>query len=320
VIVDVTGRMLQLLSLLQTHRTWAGGELADRLQVSRRTLRRDIDRLRELGYAVRSSRGVDGGYQLQGGASLPPLLFDDQEAVAIAVGLRSAAAGTVAGIEEISVQALAKLEQVLPTRLRNRINAFTTYIVPVPDAGPGVSAEVLTAIVQACRDQERLRFGYRARDGVESDRRVEPLRLVSWGRRWYLVAWDLDREDWRTFRVDRMHGVTPTAWRFEARIFPAADVAAFVAAAVASAPSRFEAVVTLHAPLEEVSPQMGHMCDGSLERVDDATCTLRTGGDHLGWLAASITLLGVDFEVREPDELVDHIRGMSRRLADAVSG
>ncbi len=316
--MDVTSRMLRLLSLLQTHRVWTGPELADRLEVSRRTLRRDIDRLRELGYTVHARRGAEGGYQLEAGPSLPPLLFDDQEAVAIAVGLRTATVGSLAGVEEISVQALAKLEQVLPTRLRSRISALSRYTVPMAASGPTVDPGTLTAIAQACRDQERLRFAYQTRRGVESERRVEPHRLVSMGRRWYLVAWDLDRDDWRTFRVDRLHTVVNTGWRFDVRSLPGGDVAAFVAESIAAAPARYEALVTLHAPLEEVSERMKHVSDGPLESVDHGKCLLRTKSDYLEWLAASITLIGVDFEVHEPPELIEHIRELASRLAAAT--
>lgn len=316
--MDTTSRMLRLLSLLQTHRYWTGPELAERLGVSPRTLRRDVDRLRALGYRVHARRGVEGGYRLEAGSSLPPLLLDDEEAVAIAIGLRTATSGTLSGIEEISVQALAKLEQVLPPRLRRRINALNTSIVPMAASGPRIDAGVLTAIAHACRDQERIRFAYRTREGVESERRVEPYRLVSAGRRWYLVAWDLDREDWRTFRVDRLQAVGATGWRFEARPLPAEDAAAFVTEAIAASPARYQALVTLRAPVEEVAQRMRYVAEGALERVNGNTCILRTKGDSLEWLAASIILIGVDFEVREPTELISYIRSLSTRLAGSI--
>jgi predicted DNA-binding transcriptional regulator YafY len=202
---NTSARMLRLLSLLQTHRYWPGGELADRLEVSPRTLRRDVDRLRELGYPVDASRGVAGGYQLQAGAAVPPLLLDDEEAVAIAVGLRTAAAGAVAGFEETSVRALAKVIQLLPPRLRRRIDALQAVTSPgVLGGGPTLDASALTTIAMACRGEERLRFRYTPRAGDTSDRHVEPHRLVSLGRRWYLIAWDTGRGDWRSFRVDRL--------------------------------------------------------------------------------------------------------------------
>ncbi|MBA2337915.1 MAG: YafY family transcriptional regulator [Acidimicrobiia bacterium] len=316
--VDTTSRMLRLLSLLQTHRFWNGVELAERLLVSRRTLRRDIDRLRTLGYVVHARRGAVGGYQLEAGSSLPPLLLDDEEAVAIAVGLRSATVGTLTGIEEISLRALAKLEQVLPSRLRVKINALSTYTVPMAGSGPQVDATTLAVLAQACRDQERVRFAYRSREGVESDRRVEPYRLVSAGRRWYLVAWDLVREDWRTFRVDRLRDLVATAWRFDARVLPADDAADFVAQAIAAAPARYDVAVTLHASVDEAAHRMQYVAEGQLEALDNGRCRFRTKGDSLEWLAASILLIGVDFEVHQPVELIDHIRDISGRLAASV--
>jgi predicted DNA-binding transcriptional regulator YafY len=309
--------MLRLLSLLQTHRKWTGTELADRLDVSARTLRRDIDRLRSLGYEVHADRGIDGGYQLESGSSLPPLLFDDQEAVAIAVGLRTATAGTLDGIEEVSVQALAKLERVLPARLRSRISALSSHTVPMNWPGPTIDPTTLTAIAQACRDQERLRFEYQTREGAEAERRVEPYRLVVIGRRWYLVAWDLDRDDWRTFRVDRLHTVVATGWRFDGRTLPGDDVAAFVTESFAAAPARYESRVTLHASAEEVAERVRHL-GGMVEPVDETTCVLVAKSDWLDWLAASIALVGVDFEVDEPPELVDHIRSLAARLSAAT--
>jgi predicted DNA-binding transcriptional regulator YafY len=238
---DTSARLLRLLSLLQTPRDWTGTELAERLDVTTRTVRNDVERLRDLGYPVHGTRGAIGGYRLGAGSALPPLLLDDEEAVAVAVGLRTAAGGSVAGIEEPSLRALAKLEQVLPSRLRRRVNALQTYTVSVPldRPGPVVSPELLTAIVAACRDHERLRFDYRSRDAAASRRDVEPYRLVNWGRRWYLVAWDTMRGDWRTFRVDRMDSPrTPTGPRFAPRPLPDEDLAGDVSRGVATAPRR----------------------------------------------------------------------------------
>src|SRR3954464_9063334 len=222
---NTSARMLRLLSLLQTHRYWPGVELADRLEVSPRTLRRDVDRLRELGYPVHANRGAAGGYQLprgaagvaqaRPGAGGPPLLLDDDEAVAIAVGLRTAAAGAVAGFEETSVRALAKGIQLLPPRLRRRIDALRAVSTPgVFGGGPSLDATTLTTIAMACRSEERLRFDYTPRDGQAAARHVEPHRLVSLGRRWYLIAWDLERGDWRSFRVDRMAAPELSGARF----------------------------------------------------------------------------------------------------------
>ncbi|MBR8745229.1 YafY family protein, partial [Nocardiopsis sp. MG754419] len=201
---STSARLLHLLSLLQTRKDWPGNDLAERLAVSPRTVRRDVERLRELGYPIHATMGTGGGYQLGAGASLPPLLLDDDEAVAVALGLRTVAQGGVTGIEETSVRALAKLLQVLPSRLRRRVDALGTFTVPMPSDGPTVDAQTLALIAAACRDSELLRFDYESHEGVPSRRVVEPHRLVSHGRRWYLVAWDTGREDWRTFRVDRL--------------------------------------------------------------------------------------------------------------------
>ncbi|WP_087096726.1 YafY family protein, partial [Nocardiopsis sp. JB363] len=207
---STSARLLRLLSLLQTRKDWPGNDLAQRLEVSPRTVRRDVDRLRELGYPIHAAMGTGGGYQLGAGASLPPLLLDDDEAVAVTVGLRTAAQGGLSGIEETSVRALAKLLQVLPSRLRRRVDALGAFTVPMPSEGPTVDADVLALVAATCRDSERLRFDYESHQGALSRRNVEPHRLVSHGRRWYLVAWDITRENWRTFRVDRMRPLTPT--------------------------------------------------------------------------------------------------------------
>src|SRR5919199_6094248 len=222
---NTSSRMLRLLSLLQTHRYWPGAELASRLEVSERTLRRDVERLRELGYPVDAQRGVDGGYQLAAGTNLPPLVLDDEEAVALTIGLRAAAQGAVAGIEESSVRALAKMVQIMPPHLRRRVDALRSATVPAVwgSVGPQVDAGVLTAIAQACRDEERMRFSYTATTGETTSRHVEPHWLVSLGRRWYLVAFDLRRDDWRTFRVDRIDGARATGMRFRPRQLPGDD-------------------------------------------------------------------------------------------------
>jgi predicted DNA-binding transcriptional regulator YafY len=309
--------MLRLLSILQAQHWMSGPDLAERLEVSPRTLRRDVDRLRGLGYPVHAVTGAGGGYRLEAGTAMPPLLLDDDEAVAIAVGLRTAAGGTVTGMEEASLRALAKLEQVLPSRLRRRVNALQTYTVPLAGSGPTVDADVLVAIVNACRDHEELRFDYRRRDGTPSARHVEPHRLVSAGQRWYLVAWDVDRDDWRTFRVDRLDRPRPTGSRFDPRRLPAADAAAYVAQAIASIPSRYQVTVTLHAPLEAMAERR---CPGGVfEAVDAHTCRLRTGADSLEWLALSLGMLGVDFDIQEPPELVDHVATLARRYGRSAA-
>src|SRR4051794_22516123 len=215
-------RMLELLSLLQTHRYWAGAELAGRLEVSERTLRRDIERIRDLGYPVDAVRGVAGGYQLRAGGTLPPLLLTDEEAVAIAVGLRSAASGAVQGLEETAVQSLTKVLSLMPPRLRQRMDALAAETIPAPMRGPAIDATTLTTLAQGCRDDEILEFDYTAREAETTHRRVEPHRLVSLGQRWYLVAFDRDRDDWRSFRVDRIAGAALTGRRFSGHELPAA--------------------------------------------------------------------------------------------------
>lgn len=315
---DPTSRMLRLLSLLQTRRHWPAPELSERLGVSARTIRRDVERLRGLGYPVTALAGAQGGYRLAAGRDLPPLLLDDEEAVAIAVGLRTAAGGSVVGIEETSVRALAKLEQVLPTRLRRRVNALHTYTVPLTSAVPMVDPETLATISLACRDRERLRFRYRTHDGTVSRRVTEPHRLVSAGRRWYLVAWDVDRADWRTFRVDRLDEPAHTGVRFGERDLPAGDAAAFVAAAIRAPFERHRAVVRLHAPLAVVSARLPPWA-GVLEAVDEQTCVLRAATESLDWLAMLVGALDVDFTVVEPDELRVCVGAIAERLARAAA-
>jgi predicted DNA-binding transcriptional regulator YafY len=317
--LETSARLLRLLSLLQMPREWTGSELAGRLEVSGRTVRNDVERLRSLGYPVHATRGAVGGYRLGAGAAMPPLLLDDEEAVAVAVGLRTAATGTIAGIEETALRALAKLEQVLPSRLRHRVNTLQTAMVRVPadHPGPTVDATTLTAIAAACRSHERLRFGYRGHGGEESVRVTEPHRLVNWGRRWYLVAWDVDRADWRTFRVDRLEPKIPTGPRFTPREVPGGDVAAFVARRVSAAAWRYRARVTVYAPAEAVSERINPAV-GMVEAVDDHTCILDTGADSPETLALYLGLLGADFTVTEPQELVETLRTLSARYARAV--
>ncbi|MGI5270325.1 helix-turn-helix transcriptional regulator [Nonomuraea sp. CA-218870] len=312
-------RMLRLLSLLQHSRYWSGAELCERLEISPRTLRRDIDRLRELGYPVHATPGAHGGYQLEAGTAMPPLLLDGEEAVAVAISLRTAAGGSVAGIEETSVRALAKLEQVLPAHLRRRVSTLQDYTVPITVPGPVADPECLMVIAQACRDRERLRFGYATRDGAESSRFVEPYRLVHVARKWYLMAWDLRRDDWRTFRVDRLSAPYATGERFSPRELPAADVASYVAESITSSLARYRALITFHAPLARIAERVRPR-DGILTEVDADTCMLRTAADSLQWLALTVGMFDVEFEVHEPPELIEYIRMLSGRLDRAVSG
>jgi predicted DNA-binding transcriptional regulator YafY len=315
--LQTSARLLRLLSLFQARRYWSGAELCQRLEVTARTLRRDVDRLRSLGYPVHSTSGTAGGYQLGAGATLPPLLLDDDEAVAVAVGLRTAASAAVTGIEEASLRALAKLEQVLPSRLRRRVNALHTFIVPLAQAGPTVDAASLAIIAGACRDNERLRFNYRAREGAVSVRDVEPHRLVHTGQRWYLAAWDSGRNDWRTFRVDRIAPKLTAGARFIPRKQPEGGYAAYVSRSISYAPYSFRARVTLHAPAATITERIPSWV-GVLEAIDEKTCALQTGAHSAETLAVYLSLLGVDFEVREPAELVDQIRKLAKRYSRAA--
>ncbi|MEU5882994.1 WYL domain-containing protein [Spirillospora sp. NPDC047279] len=314
-----SARLLQLLSLLQTRREWTGPELSQRLEVSPRTVRRDVERLRELGYPVHATLGKIGGYRLEAGTAMPPLLLDDEEAVAIAVGLRGAAGGAVAGIEETSVRALAKLEQVLPARLRGRVQALNAATVPIdgPPAGPVVAPETLTVLASAVRDHERVRFGYRDKDGALSRRRAEPHALVPASRRWYLVAYDLDRADWRTFRADRVEDVLPAGVRFAPRELPAADAAAFVRQGRAADRPRVRAVLRVHASAERLAERF-RVSEAELEPVDGRTCLVRTEPESLEWTALRIAFLELDFEVVEPPELADRLRDLGGRLVRAA--
>jgi predicted DNA-binding transcriptional regulator YafY len=303
--------------LLQARRDWPGTELAERLEVSGRTIRRDVERLRALGYPVESLTGPAGGYRLRAGSAMPPLLLDEEEAIAIAVGLRTAARASVTGIEETSLRALVKLEQVLPTHLRRRVAALGSATVAAPAQGPTVDPQHLTTVAAACRDYECLRFDYSSRDGTATRREVEPHALVNLGRRWYLAAWDRRREDWRTFRVDRLDRPAATGARFTPRPLPAKDAAAYVAQSIAGAVRRFEARVTVHAPADALAARHPWIA-GSLTPVDDERCELRTSDDDVEWLALRIAMLGVDVDVHEPPELIAELRALAERLQRAA--
>jgi predicted DNA-binding transcriptional regulator YafY len=302
---QTSARLLALLSLLQARRDWPGGLLAERLRVSPRTVRRDVDRLRDLGYPVRATKGPDGGYRLDAGADLPPLLFDDEQAVAVAVALRTAT--NVTGIEEAALRALATVRQVMPARLRHRVDALQVTAVPRPlrSDEATVDVELLTAVGAAVRAREVLRFDYAAprRDATAAapPRRAEPHHLVTWNGRWYLVAWDLDRGDWRTFRVDRMTPRTTTGPRFAPRELPAPDVATYIAEAFGSPtwPCRGEALLDLSA--EQATPWVGH--HGLVEALGPDRCRVVAGSWSWTGLAAWFGLFGVDLEIVGPPEL-----------------
>lgn len=315
--LQTSARLLRLLSLFQAQRYWSGSELSVRLNVTGRTLRRDVDRLRSLGYPVHSTSGVAGGYQLGAGATLPPLLLDDDEAVAVALGLRTAANGGIAGIEESSVRALLKLEEVSPTRLRQRVAALHGYIVPLKSRRPGVDADLLSLIAGACRDHDSIRFHYQNRTGAPSVRTVEPYRVVHTGYRWYLAAWDTGRKDWRTFRVDRIEGIPKTTARFKPRKAPG-DFAMFVAKSLAQVRYPFRARVTLHAPAPSLAERIPPSA-GVLEAINQDSCVLHTGSQSLEGLTIHLLLLGVQFQVHEPPELIAYIRTLTGRLQTATS-
>jgi predicted DNA-binding transcriptional regulator YafY len=322
---NTSTRTLRLLSLLQAKRYWPGGELADRLGVSPRTLRRDVDRLRELGYPVEAQRGVDGGYQLAAGAALPPLVVDDEEAVALAVGLQAAAQGPVEGIADSSVRALAKVVQVMPGRLRRRVEALAAMTVPAAWDGSGAQVTpnrtaldpaVLTTIALACRDSERIRFGYTSATGVQSSRHVEPHRLVSLGRRWYLVGYDLDRQDWRSFRLDRLSEPSGSGARFRPRELPAEDAAAFVRAGISSAWNTYEVDVVVDAPADQVRARIGRWA--TVDPAGGGRCRVRMSTDSLDWPLMALGTVGAEFSVVSPPELVDQVRDWGGRFSRAA--
>ncbi|WP_445282970.1 helix-turn-helix transcriptional regulator [Streptomyces sp. DSM 118148] len=319
--LETSARLLRLLSLLQAHREWSGAELADRLGVTPRTVRRDVDRLRELGYPVNASPGTGGGYQLGAGTELPPLLLDDDEAVAVAVGLRTVAGQGIEGIGETSVRALAKLEQVLPGRLRRRVGALNAFTVPMLRGGPPASPvdpALLTEIAHLCRDAERLRFEYRTHDGAASRRTVEPHRLVCTERRWYLVAWDVDRSDWRTFRVDRITPRPPHGPRFTPREPPAGDLAGYVSEGVSTRAYAERSAVRLLVPLHEAAERISPSA-GTLEADGPDACVLRSGAPSLDVMVIHIMMTGFPFEVLEPAELTESVRRIRDRLDGALA-
>lgn len=316
--LDTSARLLRLLSLLQARRFWSGAELAERLEVTQRTVRRDVGRLRTLGYPVSSSVGVAGGYQLDAGATLPPVLLEDDEALAIALSLRTVAAGTVTGAEEAAVRALAKLERILPERLRRRVRAMHNAVVPMYITSPRIDATLLTTLASASRDHEQVAFRYSDREGTTTHRRVEPHGLVHTGARWYLVAFDLTRDDWRSFRIDRIQGSATIRERFLPRDVPGGDVAAYVSRSVGSRAYAFQARVLFHAPLERVAqrvpPRAGH-----LTAVSKRRCLLESGANSLHALAWHIASVGEEFEVQSPPELAEHIAELAGRLSRAAA-
>ncbi|MBO1752058.1 WYL domain-containing protein [Actinotalea sp. BY-33] len=322
-----SSRLLTLLSLLQARRDWPATVLADRLEVSDRTVRRDVDRLREMGYPVTSTRGREGGYRLEAGATLPPLLFDDEQAVALAVALRTAA-GTGADVEEAATRALATVRQLLPARLRHRVDALDVRAVPGAAVADPVDPDVLTAVSAAIRAHEVLRFDYRSPGGQRAEsrgpRRAEPHHLVTRAGHWYLVAWDLDVDDWRTFRLDRLDPRTPGGARFSRREVPGGDVVDFVtgrwrgATAPSTGPGAWpcEGEVILHAPLRDVVP---YAYDGVVEDLGDGRCRVVLGAWSWVGLAATLGRFDVEIEVIGPAELTRAFGELAGRLARAAA-
>ncbi|USY22922.1 YafY family transcriptional regulator [Nocardiopsis exhalans] len=321
---DTSQRMLRLLSLLQNGRAWSGAELAGALGTSPRSMRRDIDRLRELGYPVESLRGPGGHYRLVAGNAVPPLMFEDDEVVTVALGLRMVAGGLsgVQGAEDGAERALGKIERVLPSRLSRRASTLASAVDPGRRIWPGASAQVLTGLGEAVAAGQWVRMTHRGRDGQERRRRVDPYRLLLLGRRWYLFAWDRDREDWRSFRLDRITGLTPTRAAFTPRELPAADLAAhleqgFGTGRGSEGGERLTVTVLFHAPAAEVAACITRV-DGSLEAVstDNSRYTARV--DSYEWMAIVLALTGLGFTVEGPEELKDFTAQLSARLGRAV--
>jgi predicted DNA-binding transcriptional regulator YafY len=316
VAMNTSARMLRLLSLLQTHRYWPGGELSERLDVSPRTLRRDVERLRELGYVVDAVRGVAGGYQLRAGGQLPPLLLEDEEAVAIAVSLQSSAAGGTPGMEETSVQALSKVISLMPPRLRRQMDALRSQTERMPwSGGPSLDPALLSTLAQACRDCEPIHFTYTARGADPTNRWVEPHRMVTMGRRWYLVAYDRDRQDWRSFRVDRISEPRTSGHTFRPRDLPADDALSFVQAGIRRMPQRYAVRVVFHAPADDVAAFVGHWATvtGTKERA-----VLEMNVDGLEWPMYMLANIDADFTVESPPELLEAVTRTAARLGRSV--
>ncbi|MCZ7528665.1 MAG: WYL domain-containing protein [Acidimicrobiia bacterium] len=315
---DPTRRALQLLSLLQTRRLWRASELAERFEVTERTVRRDVERLRDLGYPVDATTGTVGGYRLAVGAHLPPLVFDDDEAVAVVVGLRAAAGTAIAGIEETSVRALAKVEQALPDRLRRRVSALDGSVVSLQRMhgdGGVVDPETLSVLASACRSNEEVRFEYRRRDRADSRRLVEPHQLLSAGHLWYLIAWDLRRNDWRTFRLDRLSDVQLAGRRFALRTISGGDAAAYLASSVASMPREVDAIVAVRARYDRVEEALSRIEHTALDAAADS-CTIRVRANHLDSLVMAAARLALHAPVRilEPSAVVDAVQALIGRL------
>ncbi|WP_275889742.1 YafY family protein [Glycomyces sp. YM15] len=316
---DPTGRALQLLSLLQTHRLWRSAELAERLEITERTVRRDVDRLRDLGYRVDATPGKHGGYRLATGAHLPPLVLDDGEAVALAVGLRYAAEAAIVGMEETSLRALTKIEQLLPHRLRRRVSTLHSNVASIRREADDdiIDPEALSVLAAACRDREEVRFDYRRHDGDNSRRLVEPHQLVTAGRRWYLVAWDQQRRDWRTFRLDRLREPQPAGGHFTSRQIPGGDAASFLAGSLGSIPRLYEAEIAVNAAFAELESALRWVDHTPIEMEADA-CRVQIRSEDLGRLAMTVARIALTAPVAviEPAELADTVRRLAAHLTE----
>ena len=320
--MPTSSRLIELLELLQSRRDWSGSELADRLGVSTRTLRTNVSQLRDLGYPVEATPGVAGGYRLGAGSRMAPLVLDDEEAIAVAVGLRTAASTGIAGIGETALRALAKLEQVLPVKHRGKVGALHSEVEPLQWAGHSggaVDAGALATLSLACRDGNQARFDYVDREGTPTQRIVEPFKLVPSGRRWYLAAYDVRRDDWRTFRVDRIERVRLGNVHGNVRELPAPDAATYVQQSIRSSRRTWDVSIRFTAPLEEVRRLLGFDLDG-LVAVDDTTCRLAAPTDSLEWVAMRTALMGVDFVVESPRELVEVVADLHARLGRTLDG
>lgn len=315
---ETIGRVLQLLGLLQSRRVWTGEELAQQLGVTTRSVRRDVERLRDLGYPVQASKGHGGGYQLGAGAALPPLLLDPDEAVAMAVCLRLAAGGSVAGVGDAALRALSKLDQVMPSRLRSQVSAVhdSTVTLARESSDSPVEPDVLMTLARACRDREQVSVTYVDRAGNSTARRLEPYQLVTTGKRWYLLAFDRDRQDWRSLRLDRMGDVRARGSTFFAREAP--DAAAYVRRAISASPYRYIARVRFDAP-EHVVAQHFSPSSVTIDADGPDACVVTAGADDPERMVFYFATVGCDFEVLEPPEVVGAVASVAERMRRAAS-
>lgn len=310
-------RMIRLLSLLQSRRDWTGDELADRLEVTPRTVRRDVERIRDLGYQVSASPGVAGGYRLASGRALPPLMLDEPEARAIALSLRLLVGGGVRGADDAALSALVKLEQVLPHHLRTHVTDVQTSVESYAAPTPIVESEVLGTAAAACRNSDEVSFEYSKRNSPPTTRTVHPHKVVHVGGRWYLISWDMQRKDWRTFRLDRITDFRSTGRSFEPRQLPADDAADYIRRQILSPLAPHHAQILFHQPYNIVADRL-RVRDGVLKVRDPDSCVLRIAAESLSRLVASLVVIDIEFTVIEPVELETHLNSLAKRFAAAV--